>query len=107
MRSLKILTSKDEKLVNSLIRDKKTSSFIFLYHSEWDKWSSAVLELAKAWSEKDGNETCYVISSWELPHAFAAFGISNSPSIVEVANGNLKVFVEYPRVYDFFSPKKK
>lgn len=103
MRSLKILTSKDDRLINSIIKEKKTSSFVLLYHSEWDTYSNKAVDLAKEWASRDGNESCYVISSWELPHVFAAFGISNAPAIVEANRGNIKVYVEYPRIHDYFS----
>jgi len=110
MRTLKILTSKDESLVNKIIREKKKSSFTIFYHSEWDIWSNKVLENAKAWVERDGKETCYVVSSWELPHVFSAFGITSAPAIVKVDKGNTKVFVEYPKVHAFFDipkPRRK
>jgi hypothetical protein len=107
MRTLKFLASSDEKLINKLIREKKSSSFIIFYHSEWDFWSNRIVELAKAWAEKDGNEQCYVVSSWELPHVFSAFGINIAPSLVKVDRGAIKVFVEFPKVYDFFVPKKR
>ena len=107
MRTLTVLTSKDEKLVNKLIRSKRKASYILLYCSEWDKWSEKILSLAAEWASRNGGETCYVISSWELPHAFSAFGISEAPAVVKVDMGNIKVLVEYPRVVDFFAPSAK
>lgn len=107
MRILKFLASNDEKLINKLIRDKKSSSFVIFYHSEWDGWSNRIVELAKSWAEKEGNEQCYVVSSWELPHVFSAFGINTAPALVKVDRGSIKVFAEFPKVYEFFSPKKK
>jgi len=109
MRVLKSLTVKDEKVLNSLLKNKKSSSYILLYYSDWDKWSNKMLKEAEAWASKEGDEVCYLISSWELPHAFAAFSISSAPTVVEVINGDVKVYVEYPRVHRFFNsrPKKK
>ena len=107
MRTLQILTSDDEKFVNRIIREKKTSSYTILYTSEWDPWSHKVLDAAEEWVLQEGDETCYVISSWELPHVFSAFGIATTPAVVKVNNGTIKVFVEYPKVYDYFSPSKK
>ena len=49
--------------------------------------------------------TLYVVSSWELPHVFSAFGITSAPSVVEVNEGNVKVFVEHPKIYDYFTLK--
>jgi len=107
MRTLKFLAESDEKLINKLIREKKSSSFIIFYHSEWDVWSNNILDLATSWAQKEGNEICYVVSSWELPHVFSAFGVTSAPSLVKVDRGTVKVFIEFPKVYDFFSPKKK
>ena len=106
MRTLKILTHKDEALANRLIRDKKTATYTIFYHSEWDKWSNRILALAEEWAQGEGDEECYVVSSWELPHLFSAFGITSAPSVVKVRKGNVKVFVEYPRIYEYFMPPK-
>jgi hypothetical protein len=105
MRTLRFLTQKNERIVNRLIRDKKTSSYLLLYHSEWDKYSQAIVDRAAEWAKEEGDEVCYVVSSWELPHVFSAFGITSAPCLVEVANGDVKVFVEYPKVYDYFALK--
>ena len=105
MRTLKILTAEDEKLLNYLLKSKKTESYTLLYHSEWDVHSNRILSVAEEWAQKEGEETCYVISSWELPHAFAAFSITTAPTVVEVNKGTTRVHVEYPKVYSYFSPK--
>lgn len=106
MRTLQSLTAEDEKLLNQLLKKKKSSSYTLLYFSEWDSWSDKVLRLAQEWKQREGDEVCYLISSWELPHAFAAFSITTSPTVVEVCDGDVKVHVEYPKVYSFFSPPK-
>lgn len=103
MRTLTTLTHKNERTINKLIREKKTSSFVLLYHSEWDKSSNAIVSRAEKWAEEEGDQDCYIVSSWELPHVFAAFGITTAPCVVEVNNGDVKVFVEYPKVYEYFS----
>ena len=107
MRTLTSLTAEDEKHLNALLKKKKSSDYILLYISEWDIWSEKILGEAQKWLEKEGDETCYIISSWELPHAFAAFSITSAPTVVEVTKGNIKVHVEYPRIYSFFNPKPK
>lgn len=103
MRTLKVLTHKDERLATKLIREKKSSKYTIFYHSEWDSWSKQALDRATAWAEEEGDETLYVISSWELPHVFSAFGITSAPAVVDVNRGNIKVFVEYPKIYDYFT----
>jgi hypothetical protein len=62
---------------------------------------------AEAWVEEEGDEQCFVISSWELPHVFAAFAVTSSPSVVQVSNGKVSVYSEYPKVFDFFSLKSE
>ena len=106
MRTLHRLTAEDEKLLNQLLKKKKSSNYILLYYSEWDSWSDRVLSRAEEWRQREGDETCYLISSWELPHVFAAFSITTSPTVVEVKSGAVKVYVEYPKVHAFFSPPK-
>ncbi len=97
-----------ERLLNLLLKNKKTESFVLLYHSEWSPDSSRIERLAEKWAQEEGDERLYVVSSWELPHAFAAFGISTAPSIVEVKPGKVTVHVEFPKVYDYFTiPKTK
>ena len=105
MRVLQNLKAEDEKLLNSLLKRKKSSSYVLLYYSEWDMWSDKVLKEAEAWASREGDEVCYLISSWELPHAFAAFSITSAPTVVEVAKGSIRVHVEYPKVYSYFNPK--
>ena len=105
MRVLKTLKSEDEKLLNSLLKRKKSSAYTLLYYSDWDMWSDKVLKEAEAWAAREGEEVCYLISSWELPHAFAAFSITSAPTVVEVANGAIKVHIEYPKVHSYFNPK--
>ena len=106
MRTLKKLTSEDEKLLNQILKKKKSSKYTLLYYSEWDFWSDKILNLTHEWVQREGDEVCYLISSWELPHAFAAFSITSSPTVVEVNDGVVKVHVEYPKVHSFFSPPK-
>lgn len=89
------------------MKNKRSESFILLYHSEWCRFSTRIVELAKEWALKDGNETLYLISSWELPHAFAAFAVTGAPTVIEVKNGKVIVHVEYPKVYEYFNPSPK
>jgi len=59
--------------------------------------------MVKKWLKEEGDEILYAISSWELPHAFAAFSVNSAPTVVDNASGRVSVHVEYPKVYDFFS----
>ena len=93
----------DEKILNNLLKNKKSGTFTLLYYSEWDTWCDRILERVDKWKEEEGNEDLYLVSSWQLPHAFAAFSITNAPSIVKVKRGRVTVLVEYPRVYNYFN----
>ena len=103
MRTIRTLRRSNEGILNSLLKSKKTESFVILYHSEWCPYSNAILDLAKEWSEREGDETLFVVSSWELPHAFAAFAVTVTPTVVEAANGKVTVHVEYPKVHEYFT----
>ena len=77
-----------------------------MYYSEWCDRSANVLRFVEEWKEREGDEDMYLISSWELPHAFAAFAITSAPSLVFVKNGKVSVKVEYPTIYEYFNPSR-
>ena len=101
-----MLKSSQEASLNSLLKNKKKISFILLYYSEWCDNSKAIIKMAKEWLKGEGDETLYAVSSWELPHAFAAFSVNSAPTLVDNDAGKVSVHVEYPKVYDFFSIKE-
>ncbi len=103
MRTIKTLQKTNEGTLNSLLKSKKTETFVILYHSEWCSYSKAILDRATRWAAEEGDETLYVVSSWELPHAFAAFAVTNAPTVVEAVRGKIIVHVEYPKVYEYFN----
>jgi hypothetical protein len=107
MRTITTLSKTQEKVLNLLLKNKRTESFILLYHSEWCEFSTRIVELAEEWALKEGDETLYIISSWELPHAFAAFAVTTAPTVIEVIHGKVGVHVEYPKVYEYFNPPPK
>ena len=105
MRTVTKLTHKDEKVLNQLLKDKKKKTFTLLYYSEWCDQSAKITGMLEEWEaqETKKDEDVYLISSWELPHAFAAFSITNAPSIVKVSHGRISVMVEYPKVHSYFA----
>jgi len=103
MRTINTLRRSNEGILNSLLKSKKTESFTILYHSEWCPYSLAILDLAKEWVTRKGDEILYVVSSWELPHAFAAFAVTTTPTVVVASKGKVTVHVEYPKVYEYFT----
>jgi len=107
MKTVTKLTCNDEKVLNRLLRNKKKEKYTLLYYSEWCRRSEQVLSYIDEWKETEGDEDMYLISSWELPHAFAAFSIMSAPAIVKVNKGRISVMVEFPKVYSYFKPKVK
>ena len=94
----------NEADVRELLGQKKTSSFVLLYHSIFDKYSKRIINKADKWAEHTGKDI-YCISNWDLPEAFAAFQVMSSPTIVEVRKGKVTMHIEYPKVYDYFEVK--
>ncbi len=105
MRTLKKLQT--EKELNSVLKERKHKNFSVLYYSTWCKWCDRILERADDWKEQEGDETLYLVNSWDLPEAFASFSITTSPSLVHLINKKVRVDVEYPKIYSFFTPPKK
>ena len=105
MRTVKKLTSNDEKELNQLLKNKKKAVFTLLYYSEWCDRSAKIVGMLDDWKDQEStkDEDVYLISSWELPHAFAAFAITSAPSIVKVNRGRVAVMVEYPKVHSYFT----
>ena len=107
MRTLKNLRT--EKELNSVLKRRRSQDFVVLYHSLWDNWSQRVVEYAEEWSKGEGNETLYLVNSWDLPQSFSSFSITAVPALVHFNKRKVRVDVEYPKVYNFFHstrPKK-
>jgi hypothetical protein len=101
MRSV-ILINRERDL-NQVLKRRKTEDFKILYHSLWDPYSKRIINLLDEWAGREGNETIYVVDSWDLPQAFSAFSISSAPSLVHVRSKKVRVDVEYPKVYNYFT----
>jgi len=94
----------DDGSYNTLILSRKTSSFLVLYHSTWDPYSKRIVEkLLPEWVKQDGDEVIYLVSSWDLPHAFGTFNITSAPSLVRFHKNEIEVMVEYPSIYSYFT----
>lgn len=94
---------KTELEVRNLLSTKKNNKFTLLYYSLWDKYSDVILKKAEKYSE---NKDVYCVNSWDVPESFAAFKVTSVPTIVDINHGKVQMHVEYPRIYDFFTPKK-
>jgi len=101
MRSLTKLVTEQE--LNEVLKDRKRKNFSVLYYSTWCSWCDKILERAEEWKEQEGHETVYLVNSWDLPESFASFSITSAPSLVHLINKRVRVDIEYPKVYSFFS----
>ena len=106
MRSLTKLRTEQE--LNEVLKDRKHKNFSVFYYSTWCRWCDKMLEVAEEWQQQDGQETVYLVNSWDLPESFASFSITSSPSLVHLVNKKVRVDVEYPKIHSFFStPPRK
>lgn len=97
-----IVNIKSEQDLSGLYLKKKKGSCLILYTSLWDKACQRLMEKVDSWSKREGEETLYVINSWDTPAAFSMFMITSAPSLVAVKKGRVKVNVEFPTIYRFF-----
>ncbi len=105
MRTLKKLQS--EKELNAVLKERKRKNFSVLYYSKWCNWCNRILACADEWKEQEGNETVYLVNSWDLPESFSSFSITSAPSLVHLVNKKVRVDVEYPKIYNFFTTPPK
>ena len=105
MRTLQKITT--EKELNEVLKHRKNKTFSVLYYSLWGDRCKMIVALAEEWQKKEGNETVYLVNSWDLPASFASFSISNAPSLVHLSNRKVRVDVEYPTLYNFFTDARR
>ena len=96
-----VITLEREGLLNSLIKNKRSADFKVLYYSKWDKYSTNLLEYVNSsWVNQKGDETLYLINSWDLPHSFVAFNVTSTPCIVSSVKGRIRKEDYLPRVWN-------
>jgi len=78
-----------------------------LYYSLWDTWCDKMIVLAEEWAKREGDETVYLVNSWDLPAAFASFSIATAPSLVHLTGRKVRVDIEYPTLYNFFTDARR
>ena len=101
MRTIRKITT--EKELNEVLKQRRRKNFSVLYYSTWCKWCDRILAKADAWGQQEGEETVYLVNSWDLPSSFASFAITTSPSLVHLVNKRGKVDVEYPTIFNYFN----
>ena len=96
-----------ESQLNSLIKKKKSQDFTVLFHSTWCDYCQKMLKMAEdKWVSQEGDETLYTISSWDIPHGFVAFGVTQTPTIVAARRGRVRKYEYRPQIYSFLSTEK-
>jgi|19_taG_2_1085344.scaffolds.fasta_scaffold176585_2 hypothetical protein len=100
MRSLKKLST--EKEVQGVLKKKRTQDIIVLYHSLWGDGCVEAIKFAEAWATREGDETLFLVNSWDTPECFANYSITSVPSLLFTKKGRVTVKVEYSGLYDFF-----
>tara|TARA_R100000458_G_C8197439_1_gene189066 strand:- start:192 stop:518 length:327 start_codon:yes stop_codon:yes gene_type:complete len=105
MRTIQKITTEAE--LNSVLKQRRKKNFSVLYYSTWCKWCERILNRAEEWKEEEGNETIYLVNSWDLPSAFSSFSITTSPSLVHLIDKKVKVDVEYPTIYSYFTVSRQ
>mgnify|MGYP002629468868 CR=1 FL=1 len=93
----------DHEKINEVLKTRHSDTFVLLYVSPWCDWSRKMEVLADEWASRHPLIPVYVISSWHTPEAFGTFSITSAPSMIAFNNNTIKVVVEYPSVYNYFS----
>ena len=100
MRTL--INIKNEKDLSALYAKKKTGTFSILYTSLWDSSCTRLMGKVDEWLDREGDESLYVINSWDTPAAFSMFMITSVPALVGIKRGKVRVNVEFPTIYRYF-----
>ena len=99
-----VLKVEKESQLNALIKKKKYQDFAILFHSLWCDDSKKLLELAKEkWSEQDGDLGLHTISSWDVPHGFVAFQVTQVPTLITCKKGRIRKHDYFPQLHNYLS----
>tara|TARA_R110000803_G_scaffold49048_3_gene102009 strand:+ start:2326 stop:2637 length:312 start_codon:yes stop_codon:yes gene_type:complete len=91
-----------ESTLNNILRRKREINFNVLYYSKWDKHSIELLKHLDEWVTKEGDETLFIVNSWDLPHAFVAYNVTQVPCLVQAIKGRIRKTEYLPYVYKSF-----
>lgn len=100
-----IIKVQKESVINTLLKNKKSKDFTILYHSMWDENSKKIVRLSEEWAKvEDLDDTVlYTVSSWDLPHAFMAFRVTKTPTLVRCVKGRIRLMDYNPHLHKFFT----
>ena len=91
-----------ESILNNIFRRRKEENFNVLYYSKWDKYSDNLLTHLKKWVEQEGDETVYLVNSWDLPHSFVAYNVTQVPCLIQAIKGRIRKTEYLPYIYKSF-----
>ena len=91
-----------ESTLNNIFRRKREINFNVLYYSKWDKHSQSLLEHLDTWAKQAGDETLYIVNSWDLPHAFVAYNVTQVPCLIQAIKGRIRKTEYLPYIYKSF-----
>ena len=97
-----IETLKKESILNNIFRRKKEENFNVLYYSKWDTYSKSLLEHLEKWQEQEGDEKLYLVNSWDLPHSFVAYNVTQVPCLIQSIKGRIRKTEYLPYIYKSF-----
>jgi hypothetical protein len=96
-----------ESILNNIFRRKREENFNVLYYSKWDTHSSTLLKHLNKWVTEEGDETLYIVNSWDLPHSFVAYNVTQVPCLIQAIKGRIRKTEYLPYIYKTFKNRNR
>ena len=96
-----------ESTLNNIFRRKREINFNVLYYSKRDNHSTELLKHLDKWVKQDGDETLYIVNSWDLPHAFVAYNVTQVPCLIQAIKGRIRKTEYLPYIYKSFKNQNR
>jgi hypothetical protein len=96
-----------EGILNNIFRRKREENFNVLYYSKWDDHSAKLLEHLNEWVKQDGDETLHIVNSWDLPHSFVAYNVTQVPCLIQAIKGRIRKTEYLPYIYKSFNNRNR
>tara|TARA_R100000742_G_C4255096_1_gene73072 strand:- start:193 stop:525 length:333 start_codon:yes stop_codon:yes gene_type:complete len=94
-----------ESFLNNIFRRKKENDFTVLYFSKWDDRSLVLIEqLQDKWVKEEGDEVIHLVNSFELPHSFLAYSVTQVPCLIQGIKGKIRKTEYLPYIYKALFP---
>ena len=67
------------------------SSMSVLFISEWDEWSTKLVEaLQEKYGDNEKGERLFIVNSFEMPHSFVIYGSTKVPHLVRLRKDRVR-----------------